>query len=134
MIVVAFVPSAGPVPPPIIVVTPDASAVPIWVGEMKWMWESMAPAVTILPSPAIASVAVPTMMSTPDWVSGLPALPMPTMRPSLRPMSALTMPEASRMRAFVMTVSTGPSSRVRRPFWPMPSRITLPPPKTTSSP
>ena len=29
------------------------------------------------------------MMVTPGWMSGLPALPMATMRPSLRPTSAL---------------------------------------------
>jgi hypothetical protein len=60
---------------------------------MKWMWQSMPPAVTILPSPAIASVPGPMTMSTLGWMSGLPALPMATIRPSLRPMSALTMPQ-----------------------------------------
>ena len=35
VIVVALVPSAGPVPPPIMVVTPEARAVATWVGEMK---------------------------------------------------------------------------------------------------
>ena len=39
-------------------------------------------------------------------VSGLPALPMPTMRPFLMPTSALTMPQWSRISAFVMTTST----------------------------
>ncbi len=34
VIVVALVPSAGPVPPPIIVVRPDANATPIWSVEM----------------------------------------------------------------------------------------------------
>ena len=36
--VVAKVPVAGPVPPPIIVVTPDISASSICCGQMKWMW------------------------------------------------------------------------------------------------
>ena len=54
--VVAFVPVAGPVPPPIIVVTPDISASSICCGQMKWMCESMPPAVTIMPSPAMTSV------------------------------------------------------------------------------
>jgi hypothetical protein len=80
---------------------------------MKWICASMPPAVTILPSPAIASVPGPMMMSTPGWTSGLPALPMPTMRPSLRPISALMMPQWSRISALVMTVSTAPSARLR---------------------
>jgi hypothetical protein len=39
------------------------------------------------------SVAAPMTMVTPGWMSGLPALPMPLMRPFLMPMSALTMPQ-----------------------------------------
>ena len=88
MQVVAFVPSAGPVPPPSMVVTPDIRASSTCCGQMKWMCASKAPAVRILPSPAIASVPGPTTMSTPGWMSGLPALPMATMRPFLRPTSA----------------------------------------------
>ncbi len=57
--VVANVPVAGPVPPPIIVVTPEMSASSICCGQMKWMCESMPPAVTIRPSPAMISVAAP---------------------------------------------------------------------------
>ena len=55
--VVASVPCAGPVPPPSMVVTPDISASSICCGQMKWMCASMPPAVRILPSPAMASVA-----------------------------------------------------------------------------
>ncbi len=57
--VVANVPVAGPVPPPIIVVTPDISASSICCGQMKWIWVSMPPAVRIMPSPAITSVPAP---------------------------------------------------------------------------
>ena len=56
--VVAFVPVAGPVPPPSMVVMPDASASSICCGQMKWIWESIPPAVRILPSPAMISVPV----------------------------------------------------------------------------
>ena len=131
--VVAKVPVAGPVPPPIMVVTPLASASSICCGQMKWMWLSMPPAVTIMPSQLMISVPGPMTMSTPGCVSGLPALPMAAMRPSLRPMSALTMPQWSRISALVSTVSTPPSARVR---WlcAMPSRMVLPPPNFTSSP
>ena len=60
--VVAAVPVAGPVPPPIIMVMPEFSASSICCGQIKWMWLSMPPAVRILPSPAIASVPGPMMM------------------------------------------------------------------------
>ena len=93
--VVAFVPVAGPVPPPMSVVRPAASASSTSCGQMKWMWLSMPPAVTMRPSPAITSVDAPMTMPavTPAMMSGLPALPMPTMRPARMPMSALTMPQ-----------------------------------------
>ena len=131
--VVAKVPVAGPVPPPIMVVMPLQRASSICCGAMKWMWVSMPPAVTILPSQLITSVPGPMMMSTPGWVSGLPALPIFTMRPFFRPMSAFTTPQWSRITALVSTVSTAPSARAR---WlcAMPSRMVLPPPNFTSSP
>ena len=60
--VVALVPVAGPVPPPMNVVTPLAIASSACCGQMKWMCASMPPAVRISPSPAIASVVTPTTM------------------------------------------------------------------------
>jgi hypothetical protein len=51
--VVALVPAAGPVPPPIIVVMPDISASSTCCGQMKWMWLSIPPAVRMWPSPAM---------------------------------------------------------------------------------
>ena len=36
--VVAAVPVAGPVPPPSMVVTPEASASSTCCGQMKWIW------------------------------------------------------------------------------------------------
>jgi hypothetical protein len=130
--VVANVPVAGPVPPPIIVVTPDIKASSICCGQMKWMWLSMPPAVTIMPSPAMISVPAPMMMFTPGWMSGLPAFPIAAMREFLMPMSALTMPQWSTISALVMTVSA--QSFAGRCDWPWPSRMTLPPPNFTSSP
>ena len=73
--VVASVPCAGPVPPPMSVVTPACSASSICCGQMKWMWLSKPPAVRIFPSPAITSVPGPMTIVTPGWMSGLPALP-----------------------------------------------------------
>jgi len=91
--------------------------------------------VTIKPSPAIASVVTPTVIPavTPAITSGLPALPMPTMRPSLIPMSALTMPVQSTISALVITQSSA-SASLAPAFCPMPSRSTLPPPNLHSSP
>ena len=60
--VVALVPVAGPVPPPISVVSPAESASSTSWGQMKWMWLSMPPAVTMRPSPAMTSVEAPTIM------------------------------------------------------------------------
>jgi urease alpha subunit len=79
------------------------------------------------------SVPGPMTMSTPGCVSGLPALPMAAMRPSLMPMSAFTMPQWSRTSALVSTVSMAPCARVRCDCA-MPSRMVLPPPNFTSSP
>lgn len=135
VMVVALVPSAGPVPPPTRVVMPLESAWSTRVGEMKWTWASTAPAVSSFPLPAMISVSGPITRSgwTPSMVSGFPALPMPVIRPSRMPMSALTMPQWSMTTAPVMTVSGAPSARVVR-AWPIDSRITLPPPNTASSP
>ncbi|CAM5473660.1 hypothetical protein STENM36S_07924 [Streptomyces tendae] len=71
--VVALLPSAGPVPPPMRVVMPDARASSTAPGAMKWTWVSMPPAVTILPLPAMISVSGPMTRSgwTPSMVSGL---------------------------------------------------------------
>ncbi len=79
--VVAKVPCEGPVPPPSSVVIPAIIASSICCGQMKWMWLSKPPAVTMRPSPAMTSVPGPMMMSTPGWISGLPALPTRAMRP-----------------------------------------------------
>ncbi len=134
--VVASVPVAGPVPPPIRVVRPPESAVVISCGQMKCTCESMPPAVTIFPSPAITSVPAPTIMPgvTPAIMSGLPALPIPTMRLPRMPMSALRMPEWSMITALVMTRSSAPSASTAVEDWPIPSRRLLPPPNFASSP
>ena len=76
----------------------------------------MAPAVTIRPLPDMISVDGPISSagSMPSIVSGLPALPMPTMRPSRMPMSAFTTPQWSRITAPVITRSGAPSARETR--------------------
>ena len=117
------------------VVIPLASASYTCCGLMKWMCASMPPAVRMSPSPAIASVVTPTTMPavTPAITSGLPALPMPAMRPCLMPTSAFRMPVQSTMSAFVITQSSASASGTPA-AWPMPSLRTLPPPNLHSSP
>ena len=63
------------VPPPISVVTPEATASSTICGQMKCTCPSIAPAVRMRPSPAMISVVGPISMSTPSITSGLPALP-----------------------------------------------------------
>ena len=98
-------PVAGPVPPPIIVVTPDINASSICCGQMKWMCVSMPPAVTIMPSPAMISVPAPIDDGHARLDVRIAGLADAAMRPSLMPMSALTMPQWSTISALVMTVS-----------------------------
>ena len=135
--VVALVPSAGPVPPPIIVVMPLDSAWCTCCGAIMWMCESTPPGVAIRCSPAMTSVPGPTTKSgcTPSMTPGLPDLPTATMCPRRTPMSALMMPRTgSMMMALVMTRSSAPLRLVASDAWPMPSRADLPPPNTSSSP
>ena len=51
--VVALVPVAGPVPPPISVVSPRTARRQTSCGQMKCTWASIPPAVTIMFSPAM---------------------------------------------------------------------------------
>ena len=87
-------------------------------------------------SPASASVVTPVIIPgvTPSITSGLPALPIPTMRFPLIPMSAFRMPSfASTIKAFVITMSSA-SPAATPVACPIPSRSTLPPPNLHSSP
>ena len=131
VIVVPFVPSVGPMPPPNKVVTPLLSAVYACCGEMRCTCASMPAAVRIRCSPEMASVAAPTVSPglTPSIVPGLPALPIPTILPSLTPTSAFTTPRtASTMVTLVITRSSAPPAAVSWLSRPMPSRSVLPPP------
>lgn len=96
---------------------------------------SMVPAVRIMPLPDVTSVDGPMTRSgwTPFMVSGFPAFPKATIRPSRMPTSALMTPQWSKMTAPVITRSGVPSARVAAD-WPIDSRTDLPPPNTASSP
>ena len=103
----ALVPSAGPVPPPIIVVVPLQIASIDCCGEMKWIWVSIVPGVQIVCSPAITSVFDDIIMFTPSITFGLPALPTPAIKPFLMPISALIIPRIGSITiAFVITRSS----------------------------
>ncbi len=61
--VVALVPSAGPVPPPMTVVIPlPMASVSSW-GQIRCTWQSTPPAVRISPLPAMISVDGPITRS-----------------------------------------------------------------------
>ncbi len=129
--VVPLEPSEGPVPPPMRVVMPLVSACSACCGAIRWTWVSMAPAVAMRCSPAMASVPGPMTRSgsTLFCVCGLPDLPMPTMKPSLMPMSHLTTPTIGSMTTtLVMTVSSAPWAAVACGSAAIPSRMVLPPP------
>ena len=87
-------PVAGPVPPPIIVVTPLHQRVVdlLRADEMDVRVDAARGDDQAFAGDDLGAGA-DRRSSTPGWMSGLPALPMPAMRPSLMPMSALTMPQ-----------------------------------------
>lgn len=131
VIVVPLVPSVGPTPPPNNVVMPLDKAAQTCCGEIMCTWPSLPPAVRIRCSPLIASVAGPMASDgvTPAMVDGLPALPMPQMKPFLMPRSAFTTPcTGSTIVTLVMTRSGAPAAPVSWLSMPMPSRSVLPPP------
>ena len=106
--VVAKVPCAGPVPPPSIVVTPDISASSICCGQMKWMWrvEAAGGEDLALAGDDLGAGADDDGDARLDV--GIAGLADRGDAPSFRPISALTMPQWSRISALVMTVSTAP--------------------------
>jgi hypothetical protein len=93
---------------------------------------STAPAVAMSPSPLITTVPVPITMSMPSAVSGLPARPTATMRPSRMPMLAVRMPSTASIRS-TLVMTTSHESSVRTARRPMPSRPVLPKPSRNSS-
>ena len=112
----------------------DISASSICCGQMKWIWVSMPPAVRIMPSPAMTSVPGPMTMSTPGWISGIAGLADGGDAAVLEADVGLDdAPVVEDQRVG----DHGVDRALRRAcawLWPMPSRITLPPPNFTSSP
>ena len=101
---------------------------------MRCTWLSTAPAVAMSPYPMIGSVFGPIVMSTPDVMSGLPARPIPTMRPSLMPMLVFSTPRnGSSSRTPAISTSSSLSA-VARSDWVIRERMFLPYPHSGSSP
>src|SRR3954466_3187089 len=90
----------------------------------------MPPGVTIIPVASSTAVVTSSTTSTPSIVSGLPARPTLTTRPSLTPIEAYRTPRiGSSTRPPTIATSTPP----RCARTPSPSRIVLPKPGTSSS-
>ena len=82
----------------------------------------MPPGVAISPWQGIGHVPGPIVRSTPSVMSGLPARPMPAMRPSLIPRSAFSTPRrGSTITALAITASSS-LSPVARSCWVMRER------------
>ena len=123
-----------PYPIPTMVVVPAERAAGIRLVVARWTWQSTMPGVAISPSPMIQPVLAPETTVMSSAMSGLPARPMLTIRPSLIPMFPLKMPSTgSRIRA-PPTIRSSSLSRPARPDIWRPSRIVLPKPQRVSSP
>jgi hypothetical protein len=126
-------PHIGPASWPITVVTPEEISASKTRGLSVCTCVSIPPGVAMRPSPSMTAVPVPTTMSIASVVPGLPALPMPAMRPSLMPMLATRTPSTgSSTTTFVMSRSQ--DSRADSACRPMPSRPVLANPTCSSSP
>ncbi len=126
-------PHTGPNSWPMMVVTPEASEASMMRGDSRWTWVSIAPAVAIRPSPDTIVVPVPTTTSTPSRVSGLPARPIETMRPSRIPIEVLRMPCTASMTVTLERTTSQVARTVVALRW-MPSRAVLPNPARNSLP
>ena len=109
-------------PAVISVVTPADNATGTRRGLNRWTCESIAPGVTIRPWHGIGHVPGPIVRSTPSVMSGFPARPIPTTRPSLIPMSALMIPSSGSTTIAPATTASSSLSDVARSCWPIRDR------------
>ncbi len=126
-------PQTGPNSWPMMVVTPDARDASKMRGESRWTWVSTAPAVAMRPSPETMVVPVPTTTSTPSRVSGLPARPIPEIRPSRMPMETFLTPCTVSITTTLL-ITTSQVSRTVAALRCSPSRAVMPKPARNSSP
>ena len=104
------------------VVTPALRATGTSRGLSRCTWLSMPPAVAIRPWQGIGHVPGPIVRSTPSVMSGLPARPMPAIRPSLMPMSALTTPSRGSTTIALPITASSSESLVAASRWAMRDR------------
>ena len=104
-------------PAVISVVTPAESATGTSRGESRCTCESTAPGVAIRPWHGIGHVFGPIVRSTPSVMSGLPARPIPAIRPSLMPMSAFRTPSSGSNTTALATIVSSSLSVVARSCW-----------------
>ena len=98
----------------------------------RWTWESTAPGVAISPSPGISPVCGPISRSGLSATSREPALPAPTITPSLMPMLVLRTPSIGSMTTTLL-MSRSSVLSVPLPGASASSRNVFPKPPTTSS-
>ena len=85
------------------VVRPPVNAAGNRLVETRCTWLSIPPGVAIRPCPPSTPVLALISSSTSSTTSGLPARPIPTMRPSLTPMLLLKMPSTGSMTSTFIT-------------------------------
>ena len=104
-------------PAVISVVTPAESATGTSRGDSRWTWESITAGVAISPWQGIGQVFGPIVRSMPLVMSGLPARPIPAIRPSLMPRSHLTMPSKGSTRTTLPITVSSSDAVVARSCW-----------------
>ena len=112
------------------VVSPAASAASQTCGESRCTWQSMPPGVTTSPRASKTAVPVSSTTPMPSIVSGFPARPMDTMRPSLMPIDVARTPSTGSSTRPPTTATSTPPRSARTP---KPSRMVLPQPAMISS-
>ena len=112
------------------VVSPPDSAASHTCGESRCTWQSMPPGVTTSPRASKTAVPVSSTTPMPSMVSGFPARPMQTMRPSLMPIDVARTPSTGSSTRPPTTATSTPPRSARTPN---PSRMVLPQPAMISS-
>src|SRR5688572_14787208 len=120
------------------VVRPPASAVSATCGESQCTCGSTPPGVTTMPVASTTAVAVSSTTSTPSIVSGLPARPIATIRPSRTPKLVYFTPSTGSATSPPTIASSTPPRSARTPspsriVFPNPGRIRSGPPASSAS-
>lgn len=97
---------------------------------------SVPPTIAVVPSPTDTSMSTPAIVPNiaPSVVSKFPTLPVPTVLPSLVPVSTFAVPMRSAVGTLMVAGSESPSLLRIFASYPVPSQVILPPPGFASSP